>query len=155
MVWLPETPETQKEIIEIKKEVREIRQAQDAEFHQNRQKWEDYVLRAIDRNANTMKVLLAIDGTKSAKDLEKETGLYQVMCWRILDRLQREGITFRLQDTKKGSPIYAKSRWYKVLSLDELVQKKLDAATQSVSATEPTQELLDTEPENVNKPSPT
>jgi predicted transcriptional regulator len=151
---MPETPETQKEIIEIKKEVREIRQAQDAEFYQNRSIWEDHVYRTIDNNANSMKVLLAIDGTKSANDLEKETGLYQVMCWRILKRLQKDGIIYRLEETKKGSPIYAKSRWYKVLSLDELVQRKLVVASQPEASVEPTQSTLNVTQEDVRNPTP-
>jgi len=118
---LPESPEAQREITEIKREVQEIRQAQDAQFHQNRQKWEDYLLKSIGKNENAIRILLAIDGTKSAKDLEQETGIYQVKCWRILDKLQKDGIIFRLPETKNGSPIYAKSRWYRVLRLDDLI----------------------------------
>jgi hypothetical protein len=126
---MPETPETHKEIVEIKREVQEIRQAQDAEFYQSRHKWEDHLISTIGTNPILMKVLLAVDGINSAKELEKECGLYQVQCWRALDKLQRDGLIFKLEDTKKGSPIYAKSRWFTVLRLDDLVQRKLEGLT--------------------------
>ena len=126
---MPETPETHKEIVEIKREVREIRQTQDAEIYHARKTWEDYVFNLVQDNTDLMRGLLAIDGNKSAKDLEKECGLYQVKCWRLLDQLQKEGIIYKLEDTKKGSPIYTKSRWYTVLRLDEKIQKKLAGQT--------------------------
>jgi predicted transcriptional regulator len=122
---MPETPETHEEIIEIKREVREIRQTLDAAIHLDRQKWEEPLLKFLQNNSDMMRVLLAIDGNKSAKDLEKECGLYQVKCWRILDKLLRKGIINKLEETKKGSPIFMKTRWYTVLRLDEKVQKKL------------------------------
>lgn len=122
---MPETPATHKEIFEIKREVKEIRQTQDAEIHHSRQKWENYLFELLQNNSDLMRILLAIDGTKSAKDLEKECGLYQVKCWRILDQLQRGGVIYKLDETKKGSPVYMKSRWYIVLRLDDKVQKKL------------------------------
>lgn len=126
---MPETPETHEEITEMKREVKEIRQTLDAEIYQGRQKWEDHLFRLLQNNFDMMRVLVAIDGTKSAKELEKECGIYQVKCWRILDQLQREGIIYKLEDTKKGSPQYMKARWYIVLRLDEKVQDKLASHT--------------------------
>lgn len=134
---MPESPEAQKEIIEIKREVREIRLTQDAEIYQSRKKWEDYVFRLLRDNADMMRVLLAIDGSKSAKDLEKECNLYQVKCWRILDILQREGVIYKMEQTKKGSPVYSKSRWYKVLRLDEKVVEKLETRVPQTTANLP------------------
>jgi uncharacterized membrane protein len=122
---MPKTPETHIEINEIKREVRVIRQTLDAGIHLDRHKWEDPLLKMLQNKPDIMRVLLAIDGTKSAKDLEKQCGIYQMKCWRILDQLHRNGIIDKLEETKQGSPIYVKSRWYKVLRLDEKVQKKL------------------------------
>lgn len=158
---MPETPEAHKEIIAIKREVQEIRQTQDAEIHHNRQKWEEYVFRLLQNRTDMMRVLLAIDGTKSAKDLEKECNLYQMKCWRLIDQLQREGVIYKLEETKKGSPIYAKSRWYIVLRLDEKVQKKLAALTSQPTETVISQTILgegnvenQSQPENsVDQPS--
>lgn len=122
---MPETPEAHKEIIEIKREIREIRQTQDAELQHDRQRWEDLLFKLLKDDSDAMKVLIAIDGNKSAKDLEKECGLYQMKCWRILNRLEKGSVIFKLEETKKGSPIYIKARWYIILGLDEKVQKKL------------------------------
>ena len=124
---MPETPEAHKEIVEIKKEVREIRQTQDAQIHLDRQRLETHLFSSLQNDVDMMRILLVIDGTKSAKDLEKECGLYPMKCWRKLDKLQKEGIVTRLDDTKKGSPIYVKARWYTVLRLDEKVRKKLES----------------------------
>jgi predicted transcriptional regulator len=124
---MTETPEAHAEIIEIKREIKEIRQTQDAEIHHSRKKWEDYLFTILRNDEDMMRVLLAIDGIKSAKDLEKDLGFYQVKCWRILQKLQDRGIILGLETTKKGSPVYIKSRWYSVLKLDEKVQKQLPA----------------------------
>ena len=126
---MPETPEVHKEIIEIKREVREIRQAQDAIFHQDRKKWEDHLFKVVQNNSDALRVLLAIDGTKSAKDLEKECGLKRMKCWRILHKLENGGIISKLEETKKGSLIYIKRRWYMVLRLDDQVSKKLSSGS--------------------------
>ncbi len=105
-----------------------------------------------------MRVLLAIDGDKTAKDLEKECNLYQVKCWRILDSLQREGVIYKLETTKRNSPVYAKQRWYKVLRLDEIVREKLDSknpqsalgqATATPDQTRPTQDSSNVQQESI------
>jgi predicted transcriptional regulator len=127
---VPETPEAHKEIVEIKKEVRDIKQTQDAEIHQNRPKWEGLLFNTLGDNTEMMRVLLSVDGAKSAKDIEKEAGIYQMKCWRLLDKLERNGIVFKLEETKKGSPVYLTSRWYRLLRLYEDVQRKLASLSQ-------------------------
>ncbi len=132
---MPETPEAHKEIFEIKREVREIRQTQDAQIFLDRQRLEDHLFKLLDDNSRLMKVLLAIDGFKSAKEIERECSLPTMTCWRMLDKLQKEGIVTKLEETKKGSPVFVKARWYAVLRLDEKVQKRLtlrESLTQQV-----------------------
>jgi predicted transcriptional regulator len=126
---MPETPETHREIVEIKKEVRDIRQTQDAQIYQDRAKWEQRLERTIDDDADLIRVLLAVDGIKSAKDIEKECSIYQMKCWRLLNKLEREGIISKAEETKKGSPVFVKSRWYRILRLDEKVQKEYSSLT--------------------------
>jgi len=126
---MPETPETHREIVEIKKEVRDIKQTLDAEIHQNRNKWEDLLYRTLPNDVDSMRILIMIDGTKSAKEIEKECGVYPMKCWRVLDKLERSGIIFKTEETKRGSPVYAKSRWYRILRLDEKVQERLSSLT--------------------------
>jgi|SRR5208282_4141249 len=121
---MPETPETHKEIIEIKKEVRDIRQTQDAQIYQDRTKWEELLEKTLDDDVDLMRVLLVVDGTKNRKDIEKETMIYQMKCWRSLHKLEGAGIISKAEETKKNSPVFTKSRWYKILRLDDKVQKK-------------------------------
>jgi len=121
---MPETPETHEEIVEIKKEVRDIRQTQDAQIYQGRAKWEELLDKTLDDDADLMCVLLAVDGMKSRTDIEKESAIYQMKCWRLLNKLESEGIISKAEETKKGSPVFVKSRWYRILRLDEKVQKK-------------------------------
>lgn len=140
---MPETPETHKEIVEIKKEVKEIRQTQDAEIYHSREKWESHLSKLLDENADMMRILLAVDGLKSAKEIETASGFYQVKCWRLLNQLEREGIVYKLEETKKSSPIYVKARWYVVLRLDEKVEKKLLGLTQQATSATASQITLE------------
>jgi predicted transcriptional regulator len=141
MIIMPETEQTHKEIVEIKKEVRDIRQTQDAQIYQDREKWEALLDKTVDDDAEMMRVLLAVDGLKSAKDIEKETTIYQMKCWRLLNKLDRAGVISKLEQTKKGSPVFITSRWYRILRLDEKVQKKYSSLTApQVQAPLPVQE---------------
>ncbi len=133
---MPETPETHKEIVEIKKEVRDIKQTLDAEIHQNRAKWENLLNRTLGNDADLMHVLLAIDDTKSATEIEKECRIYKMKCWRLLNKLERSGIIFKMEETKKGSLVYAKSRWYRILRLDEDVNRKLSSLIITLTPTQ-------------------
>jgi len=130
---LPETSDTHKEIVEIKKEIKDIKQTQDAEIHQARHRWDELLHKTLEDNVDMMRVLLAVDGTKSGIEIEKECGIYHVKCWRLLDRLDRNGIIFKLEETKRGSPIYFKSRWYRILRLDDEVRKRLASRTTQVT----------------------
>jgi predicted transcriptional regulator len=124
---MPESEEAQKELVELKHDVRDIKHTLDAQFYEDRAKWEGRVLNAVDDDATMIQVLMAIDCEKSAREIQNEIGLGQVKCWRILNRLERRGIIFKLEETKEGSVVYCKSRWYKILRLDEVVQKKLSS----------------------------
>jgi len=148
---MPETPETHKEIVEIKKEVKEIRQTQDAEIYHSREKWEGHLFKLLDENADLMRILLAVDGLKSAKEIKTACGFYQVKCWRLLNQLERDGIIYKLEETKKSSPIYLKARWYVVLHLDEKVEKKLQNQTQQ--AAPPTESQITLEEKVVSNQS--
>ena len=49
---MPETPETHREIVEIKKEVRDIKQTLDAQIHQDREKWESLLHKTLRNNTD-------------------------------------------------------------------------------------------------------
>jgi hypothetical protein len=117
-------PETHKEIVEIKKEVKELRQAQDAEFQFNREKYENLIIEAINDDIRTAEILLLVDGFRSAKEIEKLTNTPQKTCWRKLDRLVSKDIIYPLEKSKKGSPIYQKQRWFIKLRLEDFIRNR-------------------------------
>lgn len=116
-------PETHKEIIEIKRDIRELRAGQDAEFQYNRKKYEDLLEEAIDEERTAI-ILLEIDGFQSAKDIERKLRIPQKTCWRKLDRLLGKNVIFPSENSKKKSPIYQQSRWFKQLRLEQYVRSK-------------------------------
>jgi predicted transcriptional regulator len=130
--------------VELKHDVRDIKSTLDAQFYEDHVKWENRVLDTVDDDKEMIRVLLSVDCTKSAKQIETEVGLKQVKCWRILNRLERKGIIFKLEDTKQGSVVYCKSRWYKLLRLDEVVQKRLSSNRDSDSSAQ--QQHVDQQP---------
>ncbi len=136
---MPETPEAHKELVEIKKEVRDVKQTQDAQIYLERRKWEELLEKALNDDADLMRVLLKVDGMRSAKEIERELSMQQVKCWRLLNKLEKEGIIQKAEETKKGSPVFATRRWYRILRLDEQVQRKYSLlALPSVTPQPPT-----------------
>jgi len=120
--------------VELKHDVRDIKSTLDAQFYEEHVKWEKRVLDTVGDDQEIMKVLLTIDCIKNAKQIETEVGLKQYKCWRIMNRLERKGIIFKLEETKQGSVVYCKSRWYKLLKVDDLVEKRLGSFGISDSA---------------------
>lgn len=116
--------ETHKEIVEIKRDIRELRAGQDAEFHHNRGKYEKLLDDAVNRDSEIVQILLEVDGFQSAKDIEKKLNVPQKRCWRKLDRLLSKNIIFQTEESKKGSPIYQQSRWFKQLRLDDYLKRQ-------------------------------
>lgn len=119
-------PETHKEIVEIKKDIRELRAVQDVEIQHNRQKFIDLLDDTLDNDMKTAQVLLAIDGFRSRKDLQDVTNMPQRTCWRKVDKLVSKEIITPLEETKNGSPVYQHSRWFKKLRLEEYVRSKFN-----------------------------
>lgn len=119
-------PETHKEIVEIKKDIRELRAVQDVEIQHNRQKFIDLLESTLDNDKRAAQVLLEIDGFKSRKDLQEVTGLPQRTCWRKVDKLVSKEIITPLEGTKNGSPVYRHARWFKKLRLEEHVRSKFN-----------------------------
>lgn len=117
-------PETHKEIVEIKKDIRELRQSQDAEIQHDRDKYDKLLEEAINGNSRTAQVLLEVDGFQSAKDIQQKTGIPQASCWRKLDKLVSKEVIYQLEESKKGSPVYQQSRWFKKLRLEVDVRTK-------------------------------
>lgn len=117
-------PETHKEIVEIKRDIRELRAGQDAEFHHNRDKYEKLLDEALNKDVKTAQVLLEVDGFQSAKEIEKKLGIEQKSCWRKIDRLLSKNIIFPTEESKNKSPIYQQSRWFKQLRLEDYVLNK-------------------------------
>lgn len=117
-------PETHKEIVEIKKDIRELRNSQDAEIQHDREKYIKLLEEGINNDPKTAQILLLVDGFRSKKDIETETKIPNATCWRKLDRLMSKEVIFPLEESKNSSPIYQQSRWFKKLRLEDYVKNK-------------------------------
>lgn len=117
-------PETHKEIVEIKKDIRELRQSQDAEIQHDRDKYVKLLEEAINGDSRTAHILLEVDGFQSAREIHQKTGIPQPSCWRKLDKLVSKEVIYQLEESKKGSPVFQQSRWFKKLRLEDDVKSK-------------------------------
>lgn len=116
--------DTHREIVEIKKELRDVRQAQDASIHLERDKWVSLLDSVIGNNSEMARLLLLIDGVRSTGDLNKLSGVSRMTCWRWLDKLERFGVIMKLDKTEGGKMIYKVSKWYRILRLDDYLRNK-------------------------------
>lgn len=119
---MPETSDTAREIINIKRDVRELKQAQEVSAHLNREGYIRLVQDALTGNPLRIRVFLEIDGLKSRKEIQAKVGAMQVAVWRAFDHLEKNGLIYPLEETKAGSQIYAKHQWVKTLRIDDYVR---------------------------------
>jgi predicted transcriptional regulator len=134
---MPETIDTAKEIVNIKHDIRDVKQSQEADMHLNRAEYEELVSRALSGNLVRVKVFLEIDGVKSRKEVQDSVGEIQSTVWRAIDHLESHGLIFALEQTKGGSPVYDKMRWVKTLRLDDYVKKTFPIQTTKAPKDQP------------------
>jgi hypothetical protein len=125
---MPETEDTAREIINIKRDVRELKQAQEVSVHLDREKYIRLVQDAITGNPIRVKIFLEIDGLKSRKEIQERVGGTQSTVWRAMDHLDKNGLIYPLEETKGGSPVYAKHQWVKTLRIDDYVRTNFPIA---------------------------
>jgi predicted transcriptional regulator len=133
---MPETLDTANEIVKIKQDIRDIKHSQEADMHLNREKYEELVYSVLNDNPTRVKVFLAIDGTKSRRELQDVLSLQQNAVWRAVDYLESHGLIFELEQTKRGSPIYGKPRWVRTLRIDDYARKKFSHETPETERSE-------------------
>lgn len=121
---MPETPDTHKEIVKIRRDIEDIKRSQEADMQLNRQNYERLVYLTLGGNETRVKVFLAVDGLKSRKDIQDEIGKSQTIVWFAVDHLERYGLILKLENTKAGSPVYGKPRWIHALRIDDYVKEK-------------------------------
>lgn len=127
---LPETVDTAREIVKIKREIQDIKQSQEADMHFNRAKYEDLVNRVLSGkgNAISVDVFLEVDSLKSRKEIQEvimsKGRSSQPTIWRAFDKLEANGLITKLEEEKNGSPVYVKPRWVKILRIDDYVRGK-------------------------------
>lgn len=119
---MPETPDTHREIVKIRREIEDIKRSQEADMQLNREKYERLVYLTLGSNETRVKVFLAVDGLKSRKEIQDEVGRSQATVWLAMDQLERYGLIIKLEETKAGSPIYGKPRWVHALRIDDYVK---------------------------------
>lgn len=131
MLKLPETPQTHKEIVKIRREIEDIKRSQEADMQLNREKYERLVSLTLGRSEIRARVFLAVDGLKSRKEIQDEMGGSQTAIWFALDTLERYGLVIKLESSKRGSPVYGKPRWTHVLRIDDYVRSQFPIEQES------------------------
>jgi len=125
---MPETIDTAKEIIKIKKEIQDIKQSQEADMYFRRNEYEELVANVMSGNLIKIQIFLSVDGLRTRKEIQdlvkRDVGGSQPTIWRAFDTLEANGLIYKLEETKNNSPIYAKPRWVKNLRIDDYVKQK-------------------------------
>ena|SRR5437016_836215 len=122
---MPETVDTAGEIVKIRREIMDIKQSQEADMHLNREKYQKLVDSVLKGRQSRIKIFLEIDGMKSRKEIQVAVSGDQGNTWRTMDVLESVGLIVKLEETKGGSPIYAKARWARALRMDDYVRQEL------------------------------
>ena len=94
-------------------------------MHLNREKYEKLVDSVLKGRQSRIKIFLEIDGMKSRKEIQVAVSGDQGNTWRTMDALESVGLIVKLEETKGGSPIYAKPRWARALRIDDYVREQL------------------------------
>ena len=122
---MPETVDTAGEIVKIRREIMDVKQSQEADMHLNREKYQKLVDSVLKGRQSRIKIFLEIDGMKSRKEIQVTVSGDQGNTWRTMDALESVGLIVKLEETKGGSPIYAKPRWARALRIDDYVREQL------------------------------
>ncbi len=122
---MPETVDTAKEIVKIRREIQDIQQSQEADMHLNEEKYKSKVLEHLKGKSFVVKVFLAIDGLRSQKEIQELLKAKQPNVSSAIDFLVSKGLIARLEETKNRSPIYVKPRWARALRIDDFVRTEI------------------------------
>lgn len=117
--------DTHREILRIKREIIDIKQSQEANMQMNRENYEKFVVGVLSGKQNYARVFLMVDGLKSRREIQDIVPMSQPTVWRAINYLEKYGLILPLEDTKDGSPIYAKPRWVRVLQINDYVRRKI------------------------------
>jgi hypothetical protein len=121
---MPETVDTAKEIVKIRRDIQDVKYSQDADMQVNRERYLKLVDDTLAGNPIRIKVFLAVDGLRSRREIQGVVGEIQSTVWRAIDLLESKGLINQLEETKSGSPIYAKPRWARTLRIEDYVKDK-------------------------------
>lgn len=121
---MPETIDTAKEIVKIKKDIQDIKQSQEADMQFKRPDYEKLVYEVLEGSMIRVKVFLAVDNQKSMKEVQESIGENQSATSKAFDRLEQFGLLVKSDLSKDRSPIYVKPRWVSILRMDDYVRKK-------------------------------
>lgn len=111
---------THKEIVNIKREVRDLRETVDFLLLRP----DDpvgYVKSVLGRSKDRVRVFLAINGRDSLREIAKK--LHGVNVPRCSKYLERKKLIYKL-DVPGRSRVYGKPHWAHVLNIDEIVREE-------------------------------
>lgn len=127
---MPETVDSAKEIVKIRREIQDIKHSQDADIQLNREKYLKLINDTLLGHPNRIKIFLEVDGLRSRKEIWDTVRISRSTVWRAIDILESKGLIVKLEETKGGSPIYAKPRWVKTIRIDDYVRSELEIPEQ-------------------------
>lgn len=100
---MPETVDTAREIVKIKREIQDIKQSQEADMQVSREKYQRLVSDTLAGNPTRIRVFLEVDGLKSRKEIQEAVGGSQPTVWRTIDLLESRGLIVKLEKPKAAA----------------------------------------------------
>lgn len=122
-------PEIHERLTKLQKDVEEIKEEMEDQWHERRSIYEERVRKALEDDKNAALLYLEVDGIRSIREIEidlknRGRGIPHATLWRASQRLLKRGLIKKI-GMKRGSPIYAKKPWAKVLDMDKYVREEI------------------------------
>lgn len=129
MTDLPETPELERRVAILQKDVEEIKEELEDSWHDRTEQYKGRVRSALENDLNASQLFLEIDGMRSINEIENALAsagkrIPHATLWRASQDLIAKGLIKKVA-VKERSPIYNKKPWAGALGIDDYVRKEI------------------------------
>ena len=145
---MPETIDTAKEIITIKRDIKDIKQSQEADMQFKRADYEKLVSSVLKGSVIRVKAFLEVNGQKTMKEIQDNIGENQSATSKAFDKLEEYGLILKTEESRNRSPIYAKPRWANLLRMDDYVRRNFETGIRKEPEVQPSVGSSDTKPDS-------
>lgn len=111
---------THKEIVNIKRELKDLKETVDLSLLLNPDALLDYVIKCLGKSKDRIRVFLAINGTSSLKDISKK--MPDVNVPRASKYLERKRLIYKI-DVPGRSYVYNKPHWVRIINIENKLRK--------------------------------